>query len=95
MRAEFRLKSPHLEHEEAKLDSWEASFIANEEAAYVGESLVDILGKVHLQLTQSGSQLAHPQSVLASGVYDVDDSEPHLPESSGNDSSTEVLVEHI
>jgi hypothetical protein len=48
VRAEFRLKSPHLESEEVETPSWEAAAIQVEEAEYVGNNLVDMLGRVHV-----------------------------------------------
>lgn len=46
VRAEFRLKSPHLESEEAVNEScWEAATLQVEEKEYVGNSLIDLLGR--------------------------------------------------
>jgi hypothetical protein len=95
VRAEFRLRSPHLEAETAAAECWEASMLHQEEASYVGEDLVDLLGKIHVSLSQTDSQLTHPQANLASHTYQVDQSLTELPDQSGNSSSTEVLVEQI
>ena len=45
VRAEFRLKSPHLETETVETASWEAATLHQEELSYVGEGLADILGR--------------------------------------------------
>jgi len=45
VRAEFRLKSPHLETETVETTSWEAAALHLEELSYVGEGLADVLGR--------------------------------------------------
>ena len=45
VRMEFRQKSPHLESETVEEASWEAATLHQEEIAYVGTTLTDLLGR--------------------------------------------------
>lgn len=76
-------------------ECWEAATLQVAEKDYVGEELVDLLGKIQLSLTQEDSQLTHPQAGVLGHVYKVDTCEGDLPRQSGNEGSTEVLVEQI